>query len=44
MTKISFKGVFTTDKGKYASGTTYATGDIVHTEKEIGRASCRERV
>ena len=39
MTKISFKGVFTTDKGKYASGTTYATGDIVHTEKGVYRSN-----
>ena len=39
MRKSSFKGVVTTDKGKYVSGTSYATGDIVHTEKGVYRSN-----
>ena len=38
MAKIAFKGVFITDKGQYTSGSTYATGDIVHTDKGVYRS------
>lgn len=38
MSEIRFKGVFVTDKGQYAKGTSYLKGDIVHTEKGVYRS------
>lgn len=39
MAEIRFSGVFTTDKGKYVTGTSYNQGDIVHTELGVYRSN-----